>query len=438
MDILDLDMGNYTIKDMEKFFQLPSNKQYSASEVEYKETVIREQLLSSGYIDKKMKKQLIDFLATAKQWLIVAKCPSPSPFTTIPPVPKLDSTNYPYMVSSIDRTNEVLEKPAVEYVHTFPSDFQTGKLNPLNTRIVTKCLTIDTRFRDNYYTTICSDLQIQLPQKISKVVSMQLASMEIPVCFYGICEANGNNYLNLEVNYLDTSINQLITKSRTTVIPDGNYNGQDLVCVLNNIHAPMKTDGTLLNRRDIWSYIYFALDISEAGSGSGKMWLKTAYADASGQKMKINSVKLDCTKNINGIVDNGDLSMKLPWLMGFTQRIYSGNTTYIGEAIVEPNPIRYIYLVVDDYNKCVNSNFLSAYDNGVNNPNILARISIKGGYYCLIMDNDLNITTEPRRYFGPVDIHKLKVQLLDDKGRILDMNNSNYSFCLNLKVVYDL
>ena len=54
------------------------------------------------------------------------------------------------------------------------------------------------------------------------------------------------------------------------------------------------------------------------------------------------------------------------------------------------------------------------------------------------MENDYNIVSEPREYFGPVDIQKLRIRLFDEHGRILQMNNANYSFCLNLKILYDL
>jgi hypothetical protein len=54
------------------------------------------------------------------------------------------------------------------------------------------------------------------------------------------------------------------------------------------------------------------------------------------------------------------------------------------------------------------------------------------------MENNYNLITEPRRYFGPVDIQKLRVQLFDDHGRQLDINNSNFSFVLTLKILYNL
>jgi hypothetical protein len=54
------------------------------------------------------------------------------------------------------------------------------------------------------------------------------------------------------------------------------------------------------------------------------------------------------------------------------------------------------------------------------------------------MENDYNIVSEPRTYFGPIDIQKLRIRLLDEHGRTLDMNNANYSFCLLFKILYDL
>jgi hypothetical protein len=38
-----------------------------------------------------------------------------------------------------------------------------------------------------------------------------------------------------------------------------------------------------------------------------------------------------------------------------------------------------------------------------------------------ISKDALNIITTPRQYFGPVDIQKLQIQLLDAYGRILNL-----------------
>jgi hypothetical protein len=118
--------------------------------------------------------------------------------------------------------------------------------------------------------------------------------------------------------------------------------------------------------------------------------------------------------------------------------MYDGSTNYLADTIIEPATIRYIYLAVDDFNNSANNNFVTAFNQSILNPNILARISLRGNYFAILMENDLNIVTEPRKYFGPVDIQRLRIRLYDDFGRILDMNNANFSFCLVFTILYDL
>jgi hypothetical protein len=48
------------------------------------------------------------------------------------------------------------------------------------------------------------------------------------------------------------------------------------------------------------------------------------------------------------------------------------------------------------------------------------------------------IVSEPRKYFGPVDIQRIRIRLFDEYGRTLYMNSADYSFCLSLKMMYDV
>jgi hypothetical protein len=98
--------------------------------------------------------------------------------------------------------------------------------------------------------------------------------------------------------------------------------------------------------------------------------------------------------------------------------------------------------VVNDYNNNVNNGFFSAFNNSILNNNILARISIirtnPTQSFDIVNQNNLSVITSPRQYFGPVNIQKLHVQLLDGYGRIIDLNNMDYSFCLTFHSTYDL
>lgn len=437
MNDLDLDISNYSIKDLERFFKLTSLNQYSASDIELREYELREQLLKSGTVDKKLKRDLINFLEKAKKWLIFVKCDnSKENPSTIPKVARLDSSNYPVVPElPYYREDDTIKRDKTAYVNTMNSEYYPGTLNPLATRLITKCLTIDTRFRDNFYTTQSSDLTLQLPTRITKVVSMQLSSIEIPITFYGISESYGNNYLYLEVIYQLTINSPVIEDTRVVIVPDGNYNASDLIDTINTILAPTQDDGfTLLYPDSPYSYIQLVLDITPTGSGTGKV-----YIQASGTRASIiKNIKLDFTRNKEGNVDNADLSTKLGWNLGFINRIYTGSTLYLSDTVIEPVTVRYLYLAIDDFNNSVNNHFMTAFNKSVLSPNILARISLKGSYFTLIMENDLNIVTEPRKYFGPVDIQRLRIQLLDDHGRVLPMNNANYSFCLTFKQLYDM
>lgn len=436
MSNLDLDINNYSLSDLEKFFKLKKNSNYLAKDVELKETQIREQLLSSGHIDKRMKRDLIEFLEKAKNLIIQEKCPPPRQPSILPRDYPLDGSDFPASrIPPPNREGELNVREKTQYIMTQNSDFFPGEINPIKTRVISKCLTIDTRFRDNFYTTSSTDFTFQMPLKLNKVVSMQLSSFEIPVSFYGISSKYGNNFLYLKITYPNPGYDDTpIEEERILIIPDGNYNGQDLIDKINDLICPKSFDGSPMHPESLFTYIEFFLDVSESGSGTGKVTLRTTGARA----CEITKITMDFTKDINGNTDSIDISSKIGWNLGFTHKIYDNKKEYISDTLIEPASIRYIYLAIDDFNNSVNNHFITAFNQSILNPNIIARISIKGTYFSLLMENDLNIFTEPRIYFGPVDIQRIRVRLFDDHGRILDMNNANFSFCLVFKILYDL
>jgi hypothetical protein len=118
--------------------------------------------------------------------------------------------------------------------------------------------------------------------------------------------------------------------------------------------------------------------------------------------------------------------------------IYINNLNYISEGILDLTGPKYLYLVVDDYNNNVNNNFYSAFNSSVLNKNILARISIQATAFDILEQNNLSMITTPREYFGPVNIQTLNIQLVDEFGKVVFLNNMDYSFCLTLTSIYDI
>ena len=262
---------------------------------------------------------------------------------------------------------------------------------------------------------------------------MSLSSLELPVTFYSISSYYGNNFMNMSVTYTD-AFGGILMSDKVIVVPDGNYNAQDLLDKINRILSPIDTNGALTNPDDIFSYVQLTLDITATGSGTGKVTIQPTGLRAG----RITNIIMDYTRDINGIIDNVEPSTRLGWNLGFLRRKYDGLTSYTADAIIDPASLRYIYLAVDDFCNSSHNHFINVFNDSIMNPNILARISVKGAYFSLLMENDFNIVTEPRTYFGPVDIQRLRIRLFDDRGRLLNMNNANYSFCLDLKMLYDL
>jgi hypothetical protein len=422
MDNFDFDINNYSIKDIEFFFKL--NNKYTISDIEFNEANIREKLLNSSNIDKKYKRDLIIFLENAKKILINIKFQNQSlKPTTIYKNDVLDKSNFPYQTSSLPylREGDLINREKIQFIHTKKEEFLPGILNPLDNRILTKCLTIDTRFRDNILNTQSSDFIIQLPFKLNKVVSTEVISFELPPQLYGISSSYGNNFFFISIDYLDISNILCKSENKLVVIPDGNYNSYDL---LNTINIQ------LLKTGDIFSKIVFCLHSTDNGSGTNKVIIKP-HIDAI---HIIHNITIDFSKDMDGNHSNADKTTRFGWNLGFISKKYTGFVQYVSDSIFEPSSIKYVYLSIEDFNNNMNNIFLSAFDKIVLDTNILARINFKNE----TVISDKKIITEPRKYFGPVDIQRLRIRLFDEHGRILYMNDTNYSFTLLFKLMYDL
>ena len=132
MEQLDLDINNYNINDLERFFQIKPNTKYTESDIELKEYNIREKLLSSGHINKRFKRDLIEFLELAKNWLIFVKCRKgnfTAP-TTIPDNYKLDKLDTPISKEVEPRTNELIKRFVSEIAPTRAHERNTELILP--------------------------------------------------------------------------------------------------------------------------------------------------------------------------------------------------------------------------------------------------------------------------------------------------------------------
>jgi len=418
----DLNIKNYTTKELEDIFELPSN--YDESIVEMQETKMRQNILGNKSIVSSTKNNTLTFISQVKKAL-VDSLKDQKPFSGVDNLAKsyknvynLDKTLHTSELIESGSTNIIKQMPT-PYGQSLPSEFYQGIINPIKKRTLRQNINIDTRFRENYYTSKSSNFHVDLPLRLTQVLSLQLTAMELPNTFYVISQVFGNNFFVLEIPN-ETPL--------VVTIPDGNYEYLGLQNYINNF----------LSKSSILAYqkIQCIADINTPGgsgstSGSGRI----IFGSEDGtKKFSINFL----TDRYGNDDRQTPLPLKLGWLMGYREGYYENSYQYVSEGIVNLLGPRYIYLVIDDFNNSVNDGFYGAFNSSILNKNILARISLQGSVFNYLSQNNFNLLTTPRQYFGPVDIQKLQVQLLDEYGRVLDLNNMDYSFCLTFQTIYDL
>ena len=420
----DLNISNYTKPELEQLFELPSN--YDESVVEMQETKLRQNIMNDKSIVPSIKNQTLNFISEVKKTLIVNIMSGGSGGNIVNEAAAVAKKYYNFdkgltksdVVSS--GSTFIIEKPVTPYGQSQPGEFYQGTINPLNKRTLRQNINIDTRFRENYYTSMATNFHLDLPMRLTQVVSLQLSALELPTSFYAVSGVFGNNFFSLQIDGEDPLI---------VTVPDGNYNYLSLQTYINNFLSTQTINVA-------YQTIQFLLDINTPGGtgsgGTGKMVV--AYSAASTTNFSI-SFQTDRYGNEDR---QTPLPLKLGWLMGFREGYYENNVAYVSEGVIDLTGPKYIYLVVDDFNNSVNDGFYGAFTSSVLNKNILARISLQGSVFSTFTQSNLLLVTTSRQYFGPVDIQKIQVQLLDEYGRILNLNNMDYSFCLTFQTIYNL
>jgi hypothetical protein len=415
----DLNIKNYKLNELIDMFDLPTN--YDKNIIEIKENNLRNFIMKNNEINKETKQKTLDFIIEAKNTII----------NSINNIRQnqLELTKQIYNLNdgTLDKTNLIInddhmvqQNKNTPFANSFPNEFYPGTINPLKKKTTRQYLNIDTRFRDNYYGSQSTNFLLSLPLQFNDVLSLQLNAIEIPTTFYVISKLTGNNYFTIIVN----------GESTVVTIPDGNYNIKGILNVMNE--AMYKFDNQFKG-------VIFQDNISN-GNGTGQIIVGINESYKTGGFLPvIESISIDFQADKLGNQDrNTPLPLKFGWLLGFRNGYYENSLVYLSEGIPDLTGPKYIFLVVDDFNNNVNNGFYSAFNSSILNNNILARISLQANTFSCLIENNLNIITTPRQYFGPVNINNLNIQLLDEYGRILDLNNTDFSFCLTLQSSYDI
>ena len=312
--------------------------------------------------------------------------------------------------------------------------------NQYDRKLITKILTVDSRFRRNYNISMSTNYSINLPYQIHNVIEMKLSELELPTTYYPLNDDYENNYFWLKY----TNTNNESSYAYIYINP-GNYYHDNLLSNINNF---LLTNFISIN-------IKYNLDYNNVGGvgvGDGKIIFELTNPDIKefelnfyGRKLTDDLPNYNVSHTVNDPTIISDYynnystinyKQRFGWMLGFRREQYTSSNYYMTESILDILGPRYFYLIIDDQNNASNVNFFSNSEKSLISDNIIARISLKNFVFSIHSQGDFKVYTEPRYYYGPVNIDKLHVKLIDEYNRIIDLNKMDFSFTLSLITIY--
>jgi hypothetical protein len=381
--------------------------------------------------------------------------------------------------NNTDNTNNVYVKP-----------IQKDDLNTIEKNIYDNIINIDTKYVTESYIDENSKIlkrnnyTVTLTEKIENVVELVLNTLQIPYTFYNISENLKNNYFNI-YKYDGVEYTKINIK-----IDDGHYiNVSDILDQI-NLNSNLPTDLSFTSN-DLSKKIAI-----ENTSGSNIYYIE--FYQSNNNDIQIQSSlgwRLGC-RNIEETPDfiNTENNKSLLKEVNTNEKI-----TLEGVVLV-PNPNYFIFSVDDlsksqndkslieinnvkdiinpkkypidekinnmncitqdnmnnitgNYTKATrysqieilkqknNMNTNNFLNNNLNVSNILAIIPFNPSdsdtkFNKIISYSFNNETKHSRKYFGPIDMEKIKFTLYDDSGNVVDFNGCNWNFSLIAKSLY--
>ena len=312
--------------------------------------------------------------------------------------------------------------------------------NQFDRKTITKILTIDSRFRNNYDITTSTKYEVSLQYPLLNVIEMKLSELELPTTYYPINKNYENDYF--WIKYIENDE----TKYVYIYINEGNYYHDNLISEIN----------TFFNQNFIGLNLVYNLNFNNLGGigvGTGTVTLSTTNSTIS--EFDINFYGKKLTEDVDGdynsshiVTDplliknyydsysNIEYKQRFGWMIGFRKSSYKNNNTYTSEGVLDLLGPRYFYLILDDQNNASNINFFSNSEKTLIKGNVIARITLKSFIFSIHTQGDFKVFTEPRYYYGPVNIDKMTILMIDEYGREVDLNGMDFSFTLSLITIY--
>ncbi len=468
-DNFDLDMNHYSVHDLLELFSLDST---ASSDTIHKQT--------QQYIDNATKYNHI----ALKQFYIEAQHKLLHSYTK-ENAHHAVNTNYSKHSETTENVGNLynvnsLEKSGPDFTHQKNTtvnqvDYYKGDKNPIFKNTYHSIVNIDSAFREEISTSQSlntTSFKSTLTFALANVIEYSVYSIELPYAWYNFSSSYGNT--------------SLIINHTIITISDGNYTTTDLVSTINTelsdngfsdvtltlnsttnkitiTNSSTTTDYSItfyditdpifinsLNDLHLGINLGFTLNKSITVSANSSL-TATATIYIYGSKyllLKINDYSLN--RSSSGIIGTMFKDNKCDYPSYLSRDLPTtsiGNNSNSVNVVNDSLPKRLtqakaytINAILDGRSSNTNTN-ASALDMS---SDIMMKIPIPDQTAVLTHPNKSYgetggfLSNYKREFFGKVNIFKLHTELLDDKGRIINLNGQNWSYTLLVKHLYQL
>ena len=389
-DSFDFNINNYSISDLENFLNL--NDDYTTLDINKQIGVFSNKI--SSISDIVFKTNLKDFIEEVKSIL-----------TTRNKKNQIIAAGSTFIINDDNG-------PAVQQV--FPTDIARGNITILKKKTTITTFCVNSLFRD-ISSNSATDCIYYLPYVVNNVTSMQVISMEVPQGIYLFSQSLASNTI-----YFKEYTNSTVTEG-LVVFPQGNY--------------PSFSTTVL---PDIVTMMTAAINTQ-----LGTVARFTVSIDLATNKITVTNSTFIFEMYILHTGTNKNIYRTMGWILGFRQPVYVNQLTYTTESIYNITPTEYLYLEINDFNvPQIASKVFGLFTNSYLDKNIIAKLDYTASthyttYNTISYDTDY-VVGSLREYFGPTHLQKFSIRLLDKYGNVADLNGLDFSFTLELKILYEL
>lgn len=307
------------------------------------------------------------------------------------------------------------------------------------------------------------NFEIKLDSPLTNVIEIQFKSMELLNSYYTINNNNNIFFIQPQFNEDDLKTGDLSgwgLNSNDQIpyikisIPSGNYFGdstfddslkgkidEDIQNIINYSKIDGDISDTSLNiifndLKEIKATANKDTDATVKNTNRMVISFDNSYPDID-MSMNIFFTSEETTQGSN--IPNTDKFLpiynNIGYIFGFRKVKYTGDKIYIAESLFESQGTRNIYFYLEDDANSTSQidNFEVMMGNGIFlSENILAKIPNYASTYNIQYETDADNIYRIRKYTSPVKINNLKIKLLDDQGNIIDNNNTDFTFTLEI------